>query len=264
MLSEKYNSGSLLNKYRPTTLSEVRGQPAAVGQLSSFVASIEDCPTSAVFLFHGPTGVGKTASAHALAGDLGCDIDHEELGGLHELPSGQQDGQAVVDLMRLLRLRPMFGSGWKVAIVNEADTMTAGAAAMWLDALEHLPPKTVLIFTTNDMGRLPARFLGRCELVPFSGDSSEFSSALFALVREIWRKETGKLLRWVPEDTGRIEQCDPTLSIRLAIQQIAPYLRSGKKLPKKFICPLVRSDNPGREAAQKAWATRRRKAVSNG
>jgi hypothetical protein len=158
----------------------------------------------------------------------------------------------------------MFGSGWKVAIVNEADTMTAGAAAMWLDALEHLPPKTVLIFTTNDMGRLPGRFLGRCELVPFYGDTPEFSAGLFNLVRSIWRKETGVPLRRIPEDLGRLELCDPTLSIRLALQQVLPYLRQGKQLPAKFVCPLVRSDNPGREAAQKAWATRRRKAVQNG
>jgi hypothetical protein len=94
--------------------------------------------------------------------------------------------------------------------------------------------------------------------------AAEFSAGLFNLIRSIWRKETGKRLSRMPDDLGRIEQCDPTLSIRLAMQQVAPYIRDGQLLPAKFICPLVRSENPGREAAQKAWATRRRKAVQHG
>lgn len=264
MLSGNYNAGSLFKKYRPATLSDIRGQSPAVSQLLSFVASVEQVPESSAFLFYGPSGVGKTAAANALAADLGCSQDSQELGGMHEVPSGQQDGQSVVDLMRLMRLRPMFGSGWKVAIINEADTMTAGAAAMWLDALEHLPPKTAVVFTTNNLEKLPARFIGRCELVPFCGDTPEFSAGLYNLIRSIWKAETGNRLRRIPDDIGRIELCDPTLSIRLAMQQIAPYIRQGEELPQRFACPLVRSENPGREAAQKAWATRRRKASNNG
>lgn len=263
MLSDKCNAGSLLNKYQPTTLTEVRGQPSAMIQLLSFVASVESEPSSTVFLFHGPTGVGKTASAWALARDLGCDPAQFEFGGVHEIPSGEQDGQAVADLMRLLRLRPMFGSGWKVAIVNEADKMTGGAEAKWLDALEHLPPKTVVIFTTNEAGRLSNRFLGRCEIVEFFGDSPQFATGLAGLIRHVWKKETGKALRSMPEDIGLFELASPHLSIRLALQQIGPYLRQDKPLPGRFACPIVRSDNSGTEAAKKAWATRRRKAVSH-
>jgi hypothetical protein len=263
MLSDKCNSGDLLNKYRPTTLSEVRGQPIAVAQLNSFLASVESEPSSVVFLFHGPTGVGKTAAGHALARDLGVSVDDQELGGLHEIPSGDQDGAAVENLMRLLRLRPMFGSGWKVAIVNEADSMTAGAASKWLDALEHLPPKTAIIFTTNELGLLTDRFIGRCEVVPFPGDSPEFATGLASLIRSVWKRETGKTIRRLPEDIGLFELASPNLSIRLAFQQIAPLLREGKSLPSRFICPIIRSENPGSDAAKKAWETRRRKATSH-
>jgi DNA polymerase III delta prime subunit len=44
----------------------------------------------------------------------------------------------------------MVGSGWKVVIINEADRMTPQAEVMWLDGLEKLPAKTVVVFTTNN------------------------------------------------------------------------------------------------------------------
>ena len=48
-----------------------------------------------------------------------------------------------------LSFRPMLGSGWKVLVCNEADRMTTSAETIWLDALEGLPPKSVIVFTTN-------------------------------------------------------------------------------------------------------------------
>ncbi len=265
MLCDQYNARALLNKYRPASLSEIRGQQAAVNQLTSFLASVDcDHPCGASFIFHGPSGVGKTASAWALARDLGCDPASEELGGCYNIPSGDQDGQAVGDVMRSLRLWPMFGSGWKVAVVNEADRMTGGAEAKWLDALEHLPPRCVIIFTSNDLSRLSNRFIGRCEVIHFPGDTPEFATGLAQLVRHVWKRETGKTIRKLPEEIGHFELGSNDLSIRLALQQIGPYIREGKPLPARFVCPILRSENVGTEAANKAWATRRRKAASNG
>jgi len=261
MLSDQCNSGSLFNKYRPQTLSEVKGQTEAVDQVGSFLATRGENESRA-FLFHGPTGIGKTALALAVAVDLGCDMQAGELGGLHELASGRQDGQAVTDLMRLLRLRPMFGSGWKVAILNEADGMSAGAVTQWLDAMEHLPPRTVLIFTTNDPAKLPNRFLGRVEMIRFVAVGTAFVSAMRSLLRRIWRTETGKPCPTLPRDIGRFELASSDYSIRLAIQQLSPFLRGARELPTSIIPPIIRCESIGSDAAHKAWATRRRKAVA--
>lgn len=85
------------------------------------------------FIFDGETGLGKTAAAYCLAGELGCDTELEELGGMHEIPSGEQDVESVRGMLNLLRLRPLFGSGWKVIVVNEADRMSRLAEMVWLD-----------------------------------------------------------------------------------------------------------------------------------
>ena len=230
-------SGPLTARYRPERLAGLFGQPAIVETLRGFVA--KPCPTA--FVFHGASGVGKTAAAAALAGELGCDPDW---GGVLEIPSGNQDGAAVRELLKSLSLRPLGGSGWKVAIINEADRMTEQAEATWLDGLERLPPKTVVIFTTNNVRRMTDRFVRRCELVEFDSTSEAFREGLEELVRLVWKAETGRELETIPEGLGKFESADDRYSIGLALQQIAPYARTGQDLPAKFAVPFIRGSSP--------------------
>jgi len=259
MICSNHTHQRLLEKYRPKRLDEVRGQAEAVGCLQAFLSA----PTSASFLFHGPTGVGKTAAAWALAYELGCPEDEPELGGVYAIPSGRQDGKAVEELLRAMRLRPLLGSGWRVAIINEVDRMTEQAEMIWLDGLEHLPPRSVVIFTTNEPEKLSDRLASRCESIEFSGSSPQLKRGMDELVRHIWKQETGRGVRRLPADLGRFDLAGGTISIRLALQQIAPYLRSGRALPEEFGVPLVREVgngvSSGSASARKAWDTRRRR-----
>lgn len=249
---------SLLYKYAPRSVAELAGQPSAVAQLQSFA----DNPYPCAMLFHGPTGVGKTAAAKALANDLGCDQEFPDLGGLSEIPSGKQDGRAVEELLRSLIIRPMYGSGWKVAIVNEADNMTTQAEAIWLDGLEHLPRKSVVVFTTNNIEKLSDRFVGRCEIVPFFGSGDDLIDGMESHIRRIFKGETGRHPRRLPRNLGRYELASDDYSIRLAVQQITPYIRSGERLPTELTVPFIRTQETIRAevasaAARKAWQTRR-------
>jgi len=252
----------LVDKYRPRRLSEVRGQPEAIAALQSFVRMGK--AHSSRFLLHGPTGTGKTAAAWALAYELGCPEEFPDLGGIHSIPSGCQDGRSVDELLRSLRFRPLFGSGWKVAIVNEADRMTENAETVWLDGLERLPFQTVVVFTTNEIGRLSDRLTSRCEIHEFSGSSPAFRRGLASLVRKVWKEETGLSAGRLPKGLGQFELASPDYSIRLALQQITPYLRQAKPLPESFAVPMIRDtingvSRDGSAAAKKAWQTRRQR-----
>src|SRR5262245_17759418 len=122
-------SAPLTERYRPRTLAEVFGQPAAVRQLQQFAA----LPFARAFLFFGPTGVGKSCAAVAFANDLGVATEHEEPGGFFQIASGEQTEKTVRDVMRSVAFIPAHGSGWRFILVNECDRISDGAAFAWLD-----------------------------------------------------------------------------------------------------------------------------------
>ncbi len=220
-----YDARKLTDKYRPRTLAEVLGQPEIVESLRRFVAA----PYSCAMLFTGDSGIGKTSAAYALAYDLGCAVEEAELGGVFEIPSGSQSAESVRRILETLRYRPLCGSGWRVLMVNEADRMQLPVETIWLDALEHLPPMTVVIFTTNEPARLSQRFRNRCEEYAFQGGSERLRPWIAALARRLWERE-GK---GPPPDLDGIglpalgDVGSMMASFRLAVQQLQRLLRAG-------------------------------------
>jgi len=61
-------------------------------------------------------------------------------------------------------------------------------------------------------------------------------------VRQVWKRETGTDLDTIPQDLGKFELGSDEYSIGLALQQIAPYLRTGGPLPASFAVPIVRKE----------------------
>ncbi|QSW98947.1 replication factor C large subunit [Haloterrigena alkaliphila] len=59
-------------KYRPTTLSEVRGNNKARDNLEEWAETWDDHRKSVIV--HGSPGIGKTSAAHALANDMGWPV----------------------------------------------------------------------------------------------------------------------------------------------------------------------------------------------
>jgi len=182
--------GPLVERYRPRRLEQIWGQEPVVRYLRRFAAN----PYSAAFLFEGTTGTGKTSAALALAAELGCDVDASppEFGGVHTIASGEQTAETVRELTNRMWQRPLSGSGWKVIIVNEADRMARPVEMIWLDRLEALPPRTVVVFTTNSSARLSQRFKDRCIRLEFECDAEVLAPAARELARAIWRAETGR------------------------------------------------------------------------
>lgn len=120
--------------------------------------------------------------------------------------------------------------------------MTPQAEVMWLDGLEKLPAKTVVVFTTNNLHKLTDRFVRRCEVQRFDATSDEFRDGMVDVVRQVWKRETGTDLDTIPQDLGKFELGSDEYSIGLALQQVAPYLRTGDPLPTSFTVPIVREE----------------------
>jgi hypothetical protein len=214
---------NLTDKYGPRKLDDLEGQGDIVMHLKTWLAN----PSSTAFVFSGGTGVGKTSAAMILAGELGVDVENEEMGGFHEIASGEQTGETVRRKMDNLRLYPSTGSGWRCLIVNEADAMTPNAAYTWLDVLEHLPPRTAVIFTTNEARKIPRRLLDRCEHMDFESSALFMRPALERLAARVWKEETGR------DDVPDLETLGYTTdgadgSFRRLLQCMGPHVRAAQ------------------------------------
>ncbi len=207
----------LTERYRPRCLDELRGQPEAVAFLRQFV----EAPYPVALLFSGETGTGKTSAAVALAGELGCDVDRDGFGGVHQIASGEQNAEAVKATYDLMWQTPMFGSGWKVIILNEADRMSPAAETIWMDRLEALPPRTVVVFTTNYPEKLSRRLRDRCIELPFTSSAEDLGGEARELIRMIWRAERGtNPSTKIVEALAHRATVDGSLSFRRLVQGI--------------------------------------------
>lgn len=220
---------SLTEKYRPQSFRAVVGQKAAIDQLKAFVAA----PYPTAFVFAGETGTGKTSAAVALATELGVDKNWS----LHRISAGEMDAEAVNLALRSLRFVSP-GGGWKLVLCDEADSMSAKAKQMWLSALEELSEKSVIVFTTNHLGRFEPRFLDRCVTIKFESNLADHVQDAQALVNAIWKAETGQ--RHAPPFQSLQGFTDPSvpISYRRLVRAIEPLIAASKIKPAK--APIVR------------------------
>lgn len=172
-------SSPLTEKHRPSRLSEIVGQSVAISVLESFLES----PHSQIFIFSGDTGTGKTSAAFALTNELSVNRDWN----FQHIKSGELDGDSVQTALKTARFVGI-NDGWKLILCDEADLMSQKAKGLWLSALEGLPEKTIIVFTTNEPGKFDRRFLDRCEHVEFKSDKSLIPAAQ-TLLNRLWIKE---------------------------------------------------------------------------
>ena len=121
--------------------------------------------------------------------------------------------------------------GARLRNVTPVDRMSNSAGTIWLDALEHLPPRTVIVFTTNAPEKLTRRLRDRCECYHFTCDSDELRPAIQTFARSIWEVEVPGAAFPDFDELGM-----PTLgdlesmhaSFRLALHQLEKIIRSAR------------------------------------
>lgn len=178
---------SLSEKYRPKHIAEFIGLAKEKRILTAFCKS----PRDASFLFVGPSGLGKTTMALALADELKAEV--------HHIPSQKCTVENVDDVIRMCWRSPwnLFGPNagqpcsFHLVLVDEADAMTTAAQLALLSKLDSTakPPNTIFIFTCNGTDRLERRFLSRCIVLEFS--SYGMRSEIADFLSKIWDLEIG-------------------------------------------------------------------------
>lgn len=149
-------------KYRPKTLSEVKGQDEVTSRLKAFISS-KNMPH---LLFAGPAGVGKTASAIALAKDLfGDDWRNSVL----ELNASDERG---IDIVRnkvkdFARSKAIADVPFKIVYLDEADALTKEAQHALRRTMEDYAQGTRFILSCNYSSKIISPIQSRCAVFRF-------------------------------------------------------------------------------------------------
>ena len=176
----------LSSAYQPTTLDGIVGQPAIVRRLKKLVAN----PSPCCILLEGRGGVGKSATAKALIADL----DVCPFSGVVETCGSNLSIEEVRRLFGTsFRLRPMFGSPWHVLLIEELELLPSRnvSAALKNELSEqNLPPKLIVVATSNDASGLDEALLQRFDIFPF-GSGNVFAEACLDRLHGIWAEVVG-------------------------------------------------------------------------
>lgn len=168
----------LAEKYRPHVISDFVGLETPKKIACNLVANPKPC----ALLFIGPSGVGKTSLALAIAESMPAE--------LHHIPSQNCTASEIERVIRICHYVPATGKRMHLVLVDEADRMTDGAQVSLLSKMDAtaFPPNTLFIFTCNSADGLEKRFLSRCMKVPFT--SYGLATETATLLQRIWDAET--------------------------------------------------------------------------
>ncbi|WP_269850909.1 replication factor C large subunit [Methanosarcina horonobensis] len=104
-------------KYRPRTLGDVVGNKKAVQDLRKWAEEWQSgIPEKRAVILYGPAGIGKTSSAHALAGDMDWEVI--------ELNASDQRTAGVIEKIAgsAASMNTLFG-GKRLIVLDEADNL---------------------------------------------------------------------------------------------------------------------------------------------
>ena len=178
---------SLYLKYRPTDLTQMRGNAEVIASLEGMLGNTDSCPHS--FLLHGPTGCGKTTIARIIASKLNSSGSD-----LKEVDSADFRGIDTVREIRRTSEYMAMESDCRVWIIDECHKMTNDAQNALLKILEDTPSHVYFILCTTDPQKLLPTIKGRCvQLQVKVLDEAQ----MFKLLRRVVAKEGAQLSKEV-------------------------------------------------------------------
>jgi DNA polymerase-3 subunit gamma/tau len=167
-------------KWRPQTFDEVVGQEHITTTLKN---AIKNNRIAHAYIFAGPRGVGKTTTARIFAKRLNClspadgepcnkcsmceaynesqSLDIIEIDG-----ASNRRIEEIRTLRESVKYAPTKGQ-YKIYIIDEVHMLTTESFNALLKTLEEPPDKTVFIFATTDVHKVPLTIISRCQRFDF-------------------------------------------------------------------------------------------------
>jgi len=164
--------------YRPHKFNEVIGHAGVIASLKSLI----DNDDTHAFLFHGPSGVGKTTLARIVASELNC-LPKDLL----EIDAATNTGiDRMREVQEVLQYLP-FGSGQiRAVIVDEAHGLSRQAWDSLLKVIEEPPAHIYWMLCTTQPDKVPPTIRSRCS--PFALKSLK-DDELELLLKQVCQRE---------------------------------------------------------------------------
>jgi len=151
-----------IEKYRPQTLDEIKGQDDIVERLQSYIDQ-RDLPH---LLFSGRAGIGKTTAATAIAREVYGD---DWRGNFLELNASDQRGIDVVrDRIKNFARSSFGGHDYRIIFLDEADSLTSDAQSALRRTMEQFSDNTRFILSCNYSSKIIDPIQSRCAVFRFS------------------------------------------------------------------------------------------------
>jgi len=165
-----------IEKYRPQTLDDIKGQDDIVERLQSYIDQ-RDLPH---LLFSGRAGIGKTTAATAIAREVYGD---DWRGNFLELNASDQRGIDVVrDRIKNFARSSFGGHDYRIIFLDEADSLTSDAQSALRRTMEQFSDNTRFILSCNYSSKIIDPIQSRCAVFRYSPLADE---AVAAQVDEI-------------------------------------------------------------------------------
>ncbi|MDY6818889.1 MAG: replication factor C large subunit [Halobacteriales archaeon] len=168
-------------KYRPKTLSEVRGNDSARDELKEWAETWTEHREAVIV--HGSPGVGKTSAAHALAADLGWEV----------IELNASDQRTADDIERYAGRAARntalgSGDGRQLIIVDEADNIHGNADRGGSQAVSNLVKDAgqPMVLIANEFYDMSRGLRNNCREIEFRDVSKR---SILPVLRDICRKE---------------------------------------------------------------------------
>ena len=151
-----------VEKHRPRSVSEIRGQPAVVQRLAIY-AENKQFPH---LLFAGPPGTGKTTAAMALTKDVFGDNFRENL--LEMNASDERKLESIrTKVKQFARTSPYGGAAFKIIFLDEADALTNDAQGALRRIMEQYAETCRFILSCNYSSKIIEPIQSRCAVFRF-------------------------------------------------------------------------------------------------
>ena len=206
-------------KYRPSTLSEVRGNDKARDALAEW-AETWDAHGEAVIL-HGAPGVGKTSAAHALAADMGWPTI--------ELNASDQRTKAVVERVagEAAKSGTLTGGsvGRRLVIMDEADNLHGNVDRGGSRAITSLVKEAgqPMVLIANEFYDMSNSLRNACETIEFRDVSAR---SILPVLRDISRREN---VEYEPEALEAIAESNSG-DLRGAVNDLQALAEANERL----------------------------------